>query len=520
MGPLLRGKLKFWLKKGPLKNTNMKTLLIYPEYPPTFWSFKHALKFIGAKAAFPPLGLLTVAAMLPDKWPKRLVDLNVTPLTEEHLGWAEVAFISAMSIQSESAQEIINRCNSRGLKIVAGGPHFTHFHKETQGVDHLVLGEAEEVVPELAADLEAGLARPVYRCQRYPNLNQTPAPLWELIDFKNYTSMCLQVSRGCPFDCEFCDVVLLFGRRPRYKLVDQCLRELDGLYKAGWQGNVMFVDDNFVGNRKLAEGLCTAIIEWQARQNHPFFFVTQASINLADEPKLLSLMAEADFRQVFIGIETPSSEALEECNKHQNRNRDLTAAVKQIASYGLEVMGGFIVGFDSDQPTIFDDQISFIETANIPEAMVGMLSVMPGTRLGDRIEAEGRLLGIPSGNNAMDLGALNFEPRMGRDSLVAGYKKILKALYEPPAFYDRAWRFLENHQHQSKQPFRLPQPREVRAFFRLLWELGVRAEDRRSFWKYFGRVVKQKKDLNTAMNLCASGYHFWQTSRDFVTRDE
>ncbi|MFH1135198.1 MAG: B12-binding domain-containing radical SAM protein [Pseudomonadota bacterium] len=496
----------------------MKILLVYPRYPDTFWGFKHALEFISAKSAFPPLGLLTVAAMTPPDWEKKLVDLNVEELKDADLAWADLVFVSAMSIQAQSVDEVLERCRKRGVKVVAGGPHFTHLFEQIKGVDHFLLGEVEEIFPTFARDLAQGQAQPLYKAPDYPELNQTPAPQWDLIDFSNYTSMLMQYSRGCPFDCEFCDVVALFGRRPRYKSPEQFLAELDGLYQAGWRGNVMIVDDNFIGNKTKALELLKKLVDWQEARGYPFFFVTQASINMADQKELLQLMAKADFKQVFIGIETPSAASLKECDKTQNLNRDLLAAVKMIHSYGMEVMAGFIVGFDADPPTIFDDQQNFIETAAIPTAMVGVLMVWYGTRLWDRMQREGRLLGHSSGDNVMDVAALNFEPKMDREVLVEGYKDLLKKLYRPEAYYNRVLAFFRDYIPQKNGPGRKPTKRELAAFFRILLKLGLLDSNRRLFWRFFLISLFNGYDIGMAASFAANGYHFWTTSRSLIDR--
>ena len=335
----------------------MKVLLLYPEFPLTFWSFKYALKFIRKKAAFPPLGLLTVASMLPSSWEKRLVDVNVRAFTDNDLAWADVVFVSAMIAQRNSARELIARCRAAGKTIVAGGPLFIVEHGQFPDVDHFVLNEAESTLPEFLRDFERGFARRVYASSELPDIRQTPAPTWELADLRRYASMSLQFSRGCPFDCEFCNITSMFGHRPRTKTAAQIVAELDGLYQAGWRGDVFFVDDNFIGNkRSLREELLPALIAWRKNRRH-FAFFTEASINLVDDPELMRLMVEAGFDTVFIGIETPADAGLAECNKRQNTGRDLVADVKRIQRAGLEVQGGFIVGFDSDTSTIFQRQI-------------------------------------------------------------------------------------------------------------------------------------------------------------------
>jgi radical SAM superfamily enzyme YgiQ (UPF0313 family) len=371
----------------------MKALLICPTFPPTFWSYKYAVPFIRKKAALPPLGLLTVAAMLPGDWAKRLVDLNVETLSAEDLAWADVAFIGAMAVQRRSATDVIERCRMAGLTIVAGGPLFTVEPESFPEVDHLVLNEAEVTLPQFLRDLERQIPRRIYTSSEFPGLNRTPVPLWGLIDLNRYASMSLQFSRGCPFNCEFCNVTVLFGHRPRQKGADQVLSELDELYRRGWRGSIFFVDDNFIGNsRYLRETLLPALIEWR-RGKKGLPFNTEVSVNLADDSILMELMVAAGFDSVFVGIETPDDKSLKECGKNQNRSRDLIASVGRIQRAGLEVQGGFIVGFDSDPFSIFQRQIDFIQRTSIVTAMVGLLQAPAGTRLFERLRRENRLAG-------------------------------------------------------------------------------------------------------------------------------
>lgn len=319
----------------------MNVLLLYPQYPDTFWSFKHALKFISKKALHPPLGLLTVAGMLPPSWEKRLVDMNVTTLTEKDLLWADYVFLSAMAVQKTSAKDVIRQCRDAGVRIVAGGPLFTAAHEDFEDVDHLVLNEAEVTLPLFLKDLAHGKAARLYTSTEFPSLHKAPIPLWKLVDMRRYVSMNIQYSRGCPFSCEFCDITTLFGRRTRTKTAGQVVAELEALHALGWRGGVFFVDDNFIGNKKeLKESVLPAMIEWMKLRKYPFDFATEASINLADDDDLIRLMIRAGFESVFVGIETTEDKALRECNKFQNTNRDLVACVTKIQKFGLNVRGG------------------------------------------------------------------------------------------------------------------------------------------------------------------------------------
>ena len=351
----------------------MKILLVYPEFPDTFWSFKHALKFIKKKAGAPPLGLLTVAAMLPSDWEKRLVDLNVTDLTDDDLKWADYVFLSAMVVQRKSAQVIIQRCQTVDVKIVAGGPLFTMEHEKFPDVDFFVLNEAEITLAPFLHDLEQGQAKRVYASDEFPDIHQTPTPLWHLADLQFYESVSIQFSRGCPFNCDFCNITSLLGHLPRTKTADQIIAELDGIYALGWRKSIFFVDDNFIGNKKyIKTEVLPALIKWRKHKSG-IPFNTELSINLADDPVLLKLMVQAGFDTVFVGIETPNEDSLTECNKKQNKGRDLVESVKILQRAGLQVQGGFIVGFDNDSPAIFQQQIDFIQKSGIVTAMVGLL---------------------------------------------------------------------------------------------------------------------------------------------------
>jgi len=476
-------------------------------YPDTFWSFRHALKFIGRKASFPPLGLLTVAAMLPAKWEKRLVDMNVLPLSDEDLEWADYVFISAMTIQRESAREVIARCRQMGAKTVAGGPLFTACHEDFPEADHLVLGEAELTLPPFLADLRKGGARHLYADERWADLRITPIPLWDLIDVANYAAMNIQYGRGCPFDCEFCDITTLFGRRPRSKAKAQLLAELDSLYVRGWRGAVFFVDDNFIGDKgKLKREVLPAIIDWMEEKGRPFYFYTEASIDLADDPHLMELMVRAGFEEVFIGIETPNEESHTESGKVQNRNRDLLASVKSIQNAGLQVHGGFIVGFDSDPPSIFDKQILFIQESGIVTAMVGLLSAIRGTRLHQRLDREGRLLREGTGNNtAIDL---NFITRMKTDELIGGYRTILNTIYSPRNYYQRVIRLFREYRPLHLGKFHL-QPGYVGALFKSILFLGVIGKERLYFWKlFFWSLIRKPRLFPLAITYAVYGFHF------------
>jgi radical SAM superfamily enzyme YgiQ (UPF0313 family) len=485
----------------------MKILLVYPEFPDTFWSFKHALRFIRKKAGAPPLGLLTVAAMLPSEWEKRLVDLNVTDLTEEDLKWADYVFISAMIVQHESVKAIIKRCKTAGVKVVAGGPLFTMEHEQFPDVDYFVLNEAEETLAPFLRDLEQGKAHRVYTSAEFPDIHQTPAPLWQMADLKCYDTVSIQFSRGCPFNCDFCNVTTLLGHLPRTKTAAQIIAELNSLYALGWRKNIFFVDDNFIGNKKYIKSeVLPALIEWRkGKTGVPFS--TEVSINLVDDPLLLSLMVKAGFDTVFVGIETPNEDSLVECSKNQNKDRDLVESVKRLQRAGLQVQGGFIVGFDNDSPSIFQQQIDFIQKSGIVTAMVGLLQAPLGTRLYERMQKEGRLVDEFSGDNVD--GSTNIIPKMGLEPLREGYRKILSQIYAPKFYYERILTFLREY-----QPPRIRIQLELQYFlalWRSIYQLGIRGVERVQYWRLIlWTLFRRPRLFPLAITFAIYGFHFRQ----------
>jgi len=480
-------------------------LLVYPRNPESFWSFEHVLRFVSKKSAFPPLGLLTVAAMLPRAWDLRLADMNVRPLADSDIRWADCVFVSGMIVHRNSAHEIAARCAALGKTVVAGGPLFTTGHAGFPEIRHFVLGEAENVAAKLVADIERGVLAPVYRSSQRPDVRRTPVPRWDLVALRDYVAMPVQFSRGCPFNCEFCDIVVMNGRVPRTKAPAQLVRELEALRARGWRDMVFIVDDNFIGNRKRTKELLRELIGWRARTRPKMGFFTEASVNLADDAELCELMVQAGFKKVFLGIETPSPAGLDECNKLQNRKRDLGDAVRTIQRAGMEVMGGFIVGFDSDPADIFRRQFEFIQRSGVVTAMVGLLSALPQTALYRRLAAEGRILSETCGNNTD--AAINFVTRLDPEFLRAGYCDLMRRLYEPANYYRRIRTFLRSY--QPRGPSARLSGADVRAFLRSLWVLGVRYAGRGPFWLLlWTTLLASPRKFRAAMELSILGHHF------------
>jgi radical SAM superfamily enzyme YgiQ (UPF0313 family) len=488
----------------------MKILLINPQTPDTFWSFKHVLRFVSKQAAFPPLGLLTVAAMLPRDWDLRVVDLNVERLRDADLRWADYVMIGAMIVQQDSVRSVVARCQALGRPVIAGGPLFTTGHENFPEIEHFVLGEAEDVMPRLIEDMRNGHVQRVYRASGWPGLEQTPVPRWDLVDLRHYVTMAVQFSRGCPFDCEFCDIIVMNGRVPRTKSPGQLVAELEALRQHGWKEMVFVVDDNFIGDKRRTRALLQELIAWRKRTRPSMGFLTEASVNLADDAELCRLMVEAGFMKVFVGIETPSVESLEECRKLQNRGRDLVAAVRTLQQRGLEVMGGFIVGFDSDQTDIFKRQFEFIQRSGVVTAMVGLLTALPQTRLWQRLKREGRLEATSSGNNTQ--AELNFKPKLNREFLQTGYRDLMKKLYEPKVYYQRVRTFLKNHRPNGPG-LSLSWP-DFKAFLKSFWLLGIWYRGRVAYWRFFwSTLLRRPRHFRRAIEFAIVGYHFRRVAR-------
>jgi len=498
----------------------MKALLVYPEHlPQTYWSFSGALPYVERRAALPPLGLVTVAAMLPERWDLRLIDMNVTPLLDADLLWADAVLTSTMVVQAPSLAEVVARCNRLGVPVVAGGPYPSISPDRLTGVDHLFIGEAEGAIATFADDLERGCAKPVYRAEGFPDVDDSPVPRFDLLDLEAYASMAVQHSRGCPFSCEFCDIWKLYGRRHRVKSPDRVTGELDALLAAGWRGSVFFVDDNFIGNRRLAKRSLAALERWQREHGFPFQFFTEASVNLGNDDELMRQMRDTGFNFVFLGIETPSAESLLGANKPVNVKLDLLESVRSIQAHGIEVSSGFIVGFDEDPEDIFDRQIAFIREAGIPIAMVGLLTALEGTDLYDRLRREGRLLGESYGNNTHGF-ETNFLTRMPPDRLAEGYKRVLRTLYDPTLrnYFDRCRRLLDSL-GPNRRFARPVIAREVRALLRSLRTIFSRRYGRQYLRFLMWCARRHPSRFSEAVRLAIQGFHFEAITREALACD-
>jgi radical SAM superfamily enzyme YgiQ (UPF0313 family) len=485
----------------------MKVLLVYPEYPDTFWSYKYALKFVSKKAAYPPLGLITVAAMLPPEWETKLVDMNVKNLLDKDILWADYIFISAMSTQIESVYAVINHCKKLQKPIVAGGPLFTADFEKFKNVDHLILNEAEITFPLFIEDLKTGRAKRIYQTAEFANMKTSPLPDYTLVDMKKYSSQCIQFSRGCPFNCEFCDITALLGHKHRIKSTEQIIREMQNLNDLGWKGAVFFVDDNFIGNKKILKtDLLPAIIRWMEKHNYPFHLTTEASINLADDNELMNLMTKAGFLNVFIGIETPETICLEECKKVQNTNRNLIDSIKKVQHAGMEVLGGFIIGFDSDTPNIFNQQIDFIQKSGIISAMIGMLNAPTKSQLYKRLKSEGRIIEKWSGLNTSN--AMNFIPKMNKKVLENGFDEVIKGVYSGRPFYNRVRSFLKDFHPVVKSKNKLNFIK-LMAFLKSIVIIGIIDSNRKYYWQLFFWSLFHRPDLfPMAITYTIYGYHY------------
>lgn len=470
----------------------MKILLVYPEMPDSFYAFKHLTSIVGKKAAFPPLGLLTVASMLPQNWERKLIDLNVKPLKDSDIQWADYVFLSAMNVQEESVREIIAQCKRNNATIVAGGPLFTHEHDRFEGVNHFILNEAEITLPPFLEDLANGCPKPIYSSQEFSDISQTPLPQLDLINMSHYLYGIVQYSRGCPYLCDFCDVTALFGRKPRTKSVEHIIAELEAIHQNGKTQMVLFADDNLIGNKKILKSeLLPALIEWRKKRKPGFYFATQLTINLADDDELMRLLREAGFGNVFIGIETPQEDSLKLAHKNQNLKRNLLDTIHKLHNSGFIVAGGFIVGFDTDTDASFDNMVSFIQESGIPLPIVNVLKAPPGTELFERMKRENRL----SRHFTFSEGETNVIPVMGAEKLTKGFLKVVSNIYPHQHAYDRITAFLKMHQfgkNNTPIPVKYSLP-QLYNFAKAILRLAIVDKDRKYFWKLILWTFKNKR---------------------------
>jgi radical SAM superfamily enzyme YgiQ (UPF0313 family) len=502
----------------PPLGPNLKVLLVWPRFPPSFWGFEGVLEMLPEAAMTPPLGLITVAALCPAKWNLRLIDRAFDPLRDEDFAWADLVMVSAMHAQRADAIDVMRRARAAGTRTFIGGPWASSDPEAVQvEADHVMVGEAEEAFAAIARDLEQGTAQAVYRVTDKPDMSRSPIPRYDLLRRNMYTSMPVQFSRGCPFQCEFCDIITIYGRKPRLKSSAQLIAELDVLRELGWRNEVFIVDDNFIGNSKYALELANDLAAWGDKHHRPFSFYTEASIDLADRPELLASMVRANFMYVFIGIETPSAGALKESKKFQNLRKDNLEQVRVIQESGLWVLAGFIVGFDSDDETIFERQREFIEKTSIAWAMAGVLQAPPTTALFDRMKREGRL--IEGSQATTNFSAPNFKTVLPLPVLLGGLSKLLFWLYEPKSYFDRAFRSLEIWRAQpSQKPPALPVMYNLRLLAASMWTQGVRSSYRRDYWHFLAKLVRRYARNETKMwmgiMILLSAHHFLIYARE------
>jgi radical SAM superfamily enzyme YgiQ (UPF0313 family) len=491
----------------------MRVLLVNPEFPESYWSGRHSLAFARRRSLIPPLGLITVAALLPDHWECRLVDLNIEPLEDSDLRWADVVMLTGMLVQKESLHQVLERCAEMGIRTAVGGPYATALPQELEAADHVVVGEGEELVPVFAQDLEAGEARPRYTEAGKPDMTTGPVPRYDLLKVEAYHHMALQYSRGCPFNCEFCDIIVMYGRKPRTKTSQQILAELDAIHATGFHGDVFFVDDNFIGNKKAVKEMLPAVAAWREGSDGHLEFYTEASINLADDEELVDRMTAAGFTAVFIGIESPSPEALKETRKNQNLRRDVVEQVHWLQRRGLDVYAGFILGFDEEGPDIFNRMVELIEHAAIPYAMVGILGALPNTPLYERLEKEGRLRPDFDGDQ---FGLTNVVTKTPAVEMLAGYRHVMESLYDPEAYFRRCRSNLEHWEPvaRSQRPTTL---RDLGNALRAVYGQGLSGRYIGAYWKHMAWVLRHHPSkLGRALQQAASGHHYITYTRSVV----
>ncbi len=491
----------------------MRTLLIYPVFPPTFWSYEKILELVDRKVLLPPLGLITVAAILPQKWEFKLVDRNIRNVSEAEWEWADLVIISGMIVQKIDLLDRVREAKQRGKLVAVGGPYATSVPDEVKdaGVDFLVLDEGEITLPMFVEAIDRGETSGTFRTTEKPDVTITPIPRYDLLELDAYDSMSVQFSRGCPFQCEFCDIIVLYGRKPRTKAPAQLLKELDYLYEIGWRRSIFMVDDNFIGNKRNVKLFLKELQVWQAEHQYPFSFNTEASIDLADDSELMELMVLSNFNGVFLGIETPDEDSLELTKKFQNTRSSLTEAVDKIIKAGLRPMAGFIIGFDGEKKGAGDRIVNFVEQAAIPTAMFGMLQALPHTALWHRLEKEGRMKdsGKQDGNQTS---LMNFIPTRPLEDIAREYIETFWQLYAPETYLDRVYRcFLKLGAPKCQAPSQLPSWIDLRALAIVIWRQGIKRNTRWKFWHHLFSIIKNNPAVwEHYLTMCAHNEHFFE----------
>ncbi|MDB9513029.1 DUF4070 domain-containing protein [Kamptonema animale CS-326] len=499
----------------------MRVLLVYPEFPKTFWSYEKILELVNRKVLLPPLGLVTVAAILPQEWEFKLVDRNIRAITEEEWQWAELVICSAMIVQKEDLLAQIREAKRRGKLVACGGPYPTSLPEEPQaaGVDYLILDEGEITLPMFVEAIARGETSGMYRSDGVkPDVTTTPVPRFDLLELNAYDSMSIQFSRGCPFQCEFCDIIVLYGRKPRTKEPEQLIAELECLYQLGWRRGVFMVDDNFIGNKRNVKLLLKELKVWQEERQYPFVFNTEASIDLAQDQELMDLMVECNFNAVFVGVETPDEESLQMTKKFQNTRNSLVESMEAITKSGLRVMAGFIIGFDGEKPGAGSRIVRFAEAAAIPSTTFGMLQALPHTALWHRLEKEGRLRGKAGNLNQTTL--MNFIPTRPLEDIAREYVEAFCDVYDPKKYLDRTYRhFLMLGAPKVKKPFKMPDLIDLRALGIVIWRQGIKRNTRWMFWHHLFSIIKRNPAVwEHYLTVCAHNEHFLEYRQ--IVRDE
>ena len=495
----------------------MRVLLLYPLFPKSFWSFEKTLALVDCKALLPPLGLITVAALLPQKWEFRLVDHNIQEITEADWEWAELVIISGMIVQKKDLLAQIGEAKQRDKLVAVGGPYATTSPQEVESADFLILDEGEITLPMFIAAVERGDRSGVFRATEKPAVTETPIPRYDLLNLSAYDNMSVQFSRGCPFQCEFCDIIVLYGRKPRTKTPEQLIAELEFLYDLGWRGAVFMVDDNFIGNKRNVKLLLRELKVWMADKGYPFGLTTEASVDLAKDEELMELMVECNFKKVFLGIETPDTDSLALTNKMQNTRDPLNESIDKITRAGMQVMAGFIIGFDGEKPHAGDRIVQFVEQTGIPMAMFSMLQALPNTALWHRLEREGRLLNSAANINQTTL--MNFVPTRAIEDIATEYVEAFWQLYEPKAYLNRIFRYYMKLGEAKNVVSKRTSWKTIRALGLLLWKQGVQAPSRWLFWRNLIQVIVRKpRQLEIYLTLCAYLEHFVEYR--FIVREQ